>query len=80
VRAVLKKRAAAVLAFIAVVPIDESVRALAGKLHPPELRTLDAVHVATALSLGPDLEAVVTYDARLTAAAKANGLTVLSPS
>lgn len=53
---------------------------LAGRLDPSILRTLDAVHLATALSLGDDLDAIVTYDDRLAAAAQANGVPVASPS
>ncbi len=43
------------------------------------LRTLDAIHLASALDMGADLEAFVTYDARLAAAARDAGLTVVSP-
>lgn len=42
---------------------------LAGRLDPPELRSLDAIHLATAVQLGAELDALVTYDARLAAAA-----------
>ncbi|MBK5250721.1 MAG: VapC toxin family PIN domain ribonuclease, partial [Actinomycetales bacterium] len=44
------------------------------------LRSLDAVHLAAALSLGDDLEGIVTYDDRLAEAAQANGVPVASPS
>ena len=40
---------------------------------------LDALHLATALSRGNDLAAVVTYDSRMSAAAPALGLTVIAP-
>ena len=52
---------------------------LAGRLQPAFLRSLDAIHVAAALSLGAGLTALVTYDQRLAVAAATNGLTVLSP-
>ena len=52
----------------------------AGTLHPLQLRSLDAVHVAAALSLGDDLDEFIAYDARLIAAAQAHGLVVVSPS
>jgi predicted nucleic acid-binding protein len=52
----------------------------AGTLTPPGLRSLDAVHVAAALSLGDDLDELVTYDARMAAAAAASGLMVASPT
>jgi predicted nucleic acid-binding protein len=45
---------------------------------PPELRTLDAIHLAAALS-APDLRALVTYDPRLADAAEQAGLPVVSP-
>ncbi len=41
---------------------------------------LDAIHVATALSLGTELDAVVTYDGRMAEAAAAAGLRVLAPA
>jgi uncharacterized protein len=52
----------------------------AGTLTPPELRSLDAVHLAAALSLGDDLDELVTYDLRLATVATAAGLLVSSPS
>lgn len=60
--------------------IDERVRADAAVLTPPELRTLDAIHLATALELAADLEAVITYDKRLAESAEAAGLTVAAPA
>jgi predicted nucleic acid-binding protein len=50
--------------------------------HPPtpSLRTLDAIHLASALVLGPDLEAVVTYDARMAEAAGWLGIDAVAPS
>ncbi len=42
------------------------------------LRTLDAIHLATALSIDPDLD-FITYDDRLAAAARAEGLRVVTP-
>jgi len=43
------------------------------------LRTLDAIHVATALAVGDDLDAIVTYDEGMIAAARLMGLTTASP-
>lgn len=51
----------------------------AARLGPDTLRTLDAVHLAAALALGDDLEAVVTYDDRLAEACRLNGVVVLAP-
>lgn len=52
----------------------------AAVLGTPALRTLDAIHVATALQLVPDLDAFVTYDDRLAGAARALGLPVVRPA
>ena len=52
----------------------------AGRLDPSILRTLDAVHLAAALDLGDDLEALVTYDDRLAEAAVASGIEVIAPA
>ena len=46
---------------------------------PTVLRTLDAIHIATALVIGP-VATVVTYDHRLAEAAHANHLDVAAPA
>jgi uncharacterized protein len=53
-----------------------------GAVNEPDrsLRSLDAIHLATARLLGPDLDALVTYDHRLASAATDAGLAVLSPT
>lgn len=51
----------------------------AAMLDPTELRTLDAIHLATAFSLGLAGLDFVTYDARLATAARAYGLHVIGP-
>ena len=48
--------------------------------NDPPLGTLDAIHLATALTLGRDLRTVVTYDRRMVSAAESLGLRVESPS
>lgn len=73
-------RAAAVLERIALVPIDAGILGRAADLEPPDLRTLDAIHLATALLLRQDIAGVVTYDARLAGAAAGAGIAVLAPS
>jgi uncharacterized protein len=50
----------------------------AGQLPPPEVRTLDALHVGSASELA-DLQAVVTYDRRMAEASEGYGLPVQSP-
>lgn len=52
----------------------------AGTLMPRDMRTLDALHVASALEIGGELEAVVAYDRRLLDAATALGLPTASPT
>ena len=71
-------RAASVLDGIALVPVDGAILR-ERSLKPRSLRTLDTIHLATALTLGRDLDAVITYDQRLGAAAVRAGLTVSSP-
>jgi hypothetical protein len=65
---------------LVLISVDDDVRRIAGAIAPPSLRTLDAIHLATAVSLREDLDALVTYDARLAAAAGDAGLKVLAPS
>ena len=45
-----------------------------------DLRSLDAIHLATARQLGADLGRVVTYDDRMAAGAESLGLTIVAPS
>jgi len=52
----------------------------AGRMNPPGLRSLDAIHLATALDLGEEVQAVITYDHRLAEAAEANGIPTLGPT
>lgn len=62
------------------VPLERSLLDRAADLRVPlALRSLDAVHLASALVLGTTLSAVVTYDARMTAAAVSLGLEVAAP-
>lgn len=74
------RRARDVLDRIALVELDEAVLERAASLEPTHLRTLDAIHLATALSLGEDLGAICAYDARLAEAAASAGIEVLSPA
>jgi predicted nucleic acid-binding protein len=73
-------RAAAVLERIALVPIEAGILGRAAELPPPDLRTLDAIHLATALLLRPDIAGLITYDGWLAGAAAAAGIAVLTPS
>lgn len=66
-------------AAVNLVRLDEPLLDRAGDLGPDALRSLDAVHLAAALSIGADLAVVVTYDNRLRDAALTQGLDVESP-
>ena len=68
-----------VLERVSFVDLNEPLLADAASLKPPSLRSLDAIHLATALSLD-GLDALVTYDRRLRDAATDAGLTVASPA
>lgn len=72
-------RAASLLDRAHIVDLPTSVFAKAALLDPAILRTLDALHLATAIEFGADLEGMVTYDDRLASAATVHGITVISP-
>ena len=64
-----------------VVPLDRALLDDAATLAAGQvLRSLDAIHLAAATRLGPDLRAVITYDHRMSQAAEAAGLRVAAPS
>jgi uncharacterized protein len=67
------------LRIVELVEIDGAVRRAAGDLTDPRLRSLDAIHLATALSLGERCDGFFAYDDRLTTAARAHGLSVTVP-
>jgi predicted nucleic acid-binding protein len=70
---------AALLSTTVEMVLTDRVRQAASTLAPPELRTLDAIHMASAIALGTDLAAVVTYDVRMQCAAARYRLRVLAP-
>ena len=76
----VRRRAADVLGRIALIPIDRPVLDVASKLGPPDLRSLDAIHLATALSVAGDLAGLVTYDDRLATAAARSRIDVWAPA
>jgi predicted nucleic acid-binding protein len=61
------------------VALDFDLLKTAGRLQPPVLRSLDAIHLAAAITLREELECFVAYDERLLDAASALGLPVASP-
>lgn len=72
------ERAEEALAAVHVLPLTEAVLALAGALAPPELRTLDALHLASAVMVA-DLDTALCYDRRLSAAFERIGVSVVAP-
>lgn len=71
----------AVLARLDRFEIDPVIRSTAAAYPDPALRSLDAIHLATAQTAASiaSLTALVTYDSRLSAAAKALGMTIVAP-
>lgn len=73
-------RGADVLRRIDVIRLNDRILIAAGTMLPTELRSLDAIHLATAHAVGSDLARICTYDDRLAAAAEAGGWTVVAPA
>lgn len=69
-----------VLARCDLIRVNDRVLAAAGELLPPDVRSLDAIHLATARLLGGDLGRLVTYDDRMRQAARSLRLRVASPA
>jgi uncharacterized protein len=64
---------------VALVSLSDPVVETASRFPDPGLRPLDAIHVATALLVREELAAVVSYDKRMAAVARSEGLPVVSP-
>lgn len=64
---------------MSVVELDASLADEAARLDPAQLRSLDPVHMASALRLGPALGSMVSYDERILDAAKRHGVAVAHP-
>jgi predicted nucleic acid-binding protein len=79
VSASVKTRARAFLVGVDTSLLTSTVAELAETIGEPSLRTLDALHLASAYLLQPDLLALCAYDLRLTAAADSLGLPIASP-
>jgi predicted nucleic acid-binding protein len=75
----IARQATLLLTRLQFVEISTALLDAAAALPPPELRTLDAIHLAAALT-APELRAFVTYDNRLAEAATATDLAVVSPA
>jgi len=73
-------RGFAVLARLELLRVSDRVLDAAARFQPAGLRSLDAIHLATAQQLGSDLASVVTYGDQMSLAAQASGWTVLAPT
>lgn len=73
-------RVSGILAGLALVPIDRVVLETAAGLAHLQLRAFDAIHLATCVSLGSDLDVLIAYDQRLLTAASTLGLPTQQPA
>ena len=73
-------RLPAVLDQIALIDLDQRIRILARTVQPVTVRSLDAIHLGTALQSRPGLTSFVTYDKHLLDAARTAGLAADSPT
>lgn len=72
-------RGRSVLQRLDLIRVSDRLLNAAGVFGPPELRSLDAIHLATAKELGDELGALVTYDDRMVTVAKRLGYRVVQP-
>lgn len=85
IRAVARRHAALVqpaedlLGDMSLLAVDRMLTTGAAWVRPWTVRSLDALHLASARQLGPGLEALVTYDRRMIEAGRLAGLAVASP-
>jgi predicted nucleic acid-binding protein len=73
------RQATNVLARIELVRVSDEVLEDAGRLMPPKLRSLDAIHLATAALFGSTLSGLITYDDRMLDAGQSFGWSVFAP-
>ena len=69
-----------VLTTLELIRVSDRILLEAGALLPAELRSLDAIHLATMRQLGASLLRLVTYDSRMSAAASALGIATVAPA
>jgi len=75
-----QRRAQAVLDRMRLLRVDDDILAAAAVLDPGILRSLDAIHLASARAFGSDLEGVVTYDMHMSEAAGLLGCVTFAPA
>ncbi|MGH2911889.1 MAG: PIN domain-containing protein [Solirubrobacteraceae bacterium] len=68
-----------ILASTTTIPLDERIVGEAREVKPTSVGALDAIHVASAVSLGSDLGSVATYDKRMQEALALVNVEVLAP-
>jgi uncharacterized protein len=68
------------LSRVDMIAISDAIIESAGRLPDPHLRSLDAIHLATALLVHAEIDVLVSYDDRLLKAAKAHGLPTAAPA
>ncbi len=69
-----------VLRRIQLLRVNDRVLREAGRMEPVEMRSLDAIHLASARHLGPAVKQIVTYDERMAEAGRESGWSVAAPS
>jgi uncharacterized protein len=74
------RRGIDVLARLDLIRVSDRILADAATIMPANLRSLDAIHVATTRQLGASITRVLTYDERMSQAVEAVGLGVVAPS
>ena len=72
-------QARAVLDSVTLLAVTTETFERAAELDPTLLRSLDAIHLASAIQLGDELEGLLTYDDRLVEAAQLHGITAIAP-
>ena len=73
-------RAAGLLHDVALLPLADSLLEQALDVRPAAVRTLDAIHLATALELGDELGVLISYDMRMLEGARELELDTLTPA
>jgi uncharacterized protein len=74
-----RERVNTILAGLSLISVDQRVLESAARPGGTRLRALDAIHLATAATLGKDLHALIAYDQRMLGAARAAGLPTERP-
>ena len=72
-------RARSVIGRVALIPLDEGIFVQARSVRPAALRSLDAIHLASALAIREQIEVLITYDGRMAEAAVSLGLRTTAP-